>query len=106
MEIIPPKGEWFSYENKYGSSKEIPDAPDLDKRMKTKLQRIALKIHRHFDLGSYSRIDFIVYKQRPYVLELNTIPGLTKESLFSKIAKSTGIAGFADFIDILIKSAK
>ncbi|MCL6096526.1 MAG: ATP-grasp domain-containing protein [Patescibacteria group bacterium] len=105
MEIVPPKGEWFSYKNKYGLSKEIPNAPDLDEKMKKKLQDIALKIHKHFELGSYSRIDFIVYKNRPYVLELNTIPGLTEESLFPKIAKSTGIKSFEEFIKILVENA-
>lgn len=104
MEIIPPLNEWFSYKNKYGLSKEIPNAPDLDEKMKKNLQEIALKIHKFFDLGSYSRIDFIVKNNQPFVLELNTIPGLTEESLFPKIAKSTGIKSFSDFIKILVQN--
>jgi D-alanine-D-alanine ligase len=106
MEIVPPKGEWFSYKNKYGLSKEIPDAPSVDNKTKTKLQEIALKIHKHFDLGSYSRIDFIVKNKKCYVLEINTIPGLTKDSLFPKIAKSTGINNFEEFIKVLVENAK
>lgn len=105
MEIIPPEKEWFSYKNKYGLSKEIPDAPSINKKVKEKLGKLALKIHKHFDLGSYSRIDFIVKNNKPYVLELNTIPGLTEESLFPKIAKSTGINSFAEFIKILVENA-
>lgn len=106
LEIIPPKNHWFSYKYKYsGATKEIPNAPDLDNKTKQNLQKIALKIHKFFDLGTYSRIDFIVYQNKPYVLELNTIPGLTEGSLFPKIAKSTGIENFEEFIRVLVESA-
>ena len=106
MEIVPPKGKWFDYKNKYsGETKEIPNAPSLSEDMKKKLQVITLKIHKHFNLGSYSRTDFIIDKDKAYVLEINTIPGLTKESLLPKIAKSKGIESFEEFIEELVKKA-
>ena len=103
LEIIPPKNECFNYKNKYsGETQEILNAPSLNSKTNRKIQEIALKIHRHFDIGSYSRIDFMVRDDKIYVLELNTIPGLTENSL---LPKETGMP-FYKFIDILVRSAK
>lgn len=106
LEIVPPKGSWFDYKNKYwNTTQEIPFAPSLDKKLQTKIQKIALKIYKSFDIGSYCRIDFIVHKDMPYVLELNTIPGMTAGSLLPKQAKAAGLS-FNQMMEILIKSAK
>ncbi len=92
IEIIPPKGSWFNFRNKYsGKTKEIVGAPSLTENMKKRLQKIALLIHQKLNLGPYSRIDFIISNKVPFVLEINTIPGLTTESLFPKAAKSAGL---------------
>lgn len=101
MEIVPPEGEWFDFKNKYsGKAVEIPHAPSLDEQTKKLLQDISLKIHKSLNLGHYSRIDFIVTnscyhlgggKLIPHALEVNTIPGLTSQSLFPKAAKAAGI---------------
>ncbi len=106
IEIIPPKNEWFSYENKYiDSTQEIPFAPSVGKDKQAEIAKIALKIGEDFDLGSYFRVDFIVDKKEFYTLEVNTIPGLTMGSLMPKQAKAAGIS-FNEFIEILIKNAK
>ena len=106
IEIIPPKGSWFSYKNKYVSTtQEIPFAPSLDNKTQKEIKAITLKIHNNFALGTYSRIDFIVYKGIPYVLDVNTIPGLTPGSLLPKQAKAAGIS-FNQMMEILIKSTK
>ena len=105
IEIIPPKGEFFSYENKYTPrTQEIPFAPSLNRKIQKEIQDIALRIHKHFNLGSYSRIDFIVSDGVPYVLEVNTIPGLTPGSLLPKQAKAAGLS-FNEFIEELLKTA-
>jgi len=106
IEIIPPKNSWFSYKNRYNNeSKEIPFAPSIDKKIQKKLKTLTLKIHNHFILGTFSRSDFMIYKNRPYILEVNTIPGLTSGSLIPKAAKAAGIS-FNKFVEILIKNAK
>lgn len=112
LEIIPPNGGWFDYKNKYnGETKEIPNAPSLSPELKKLVQKIALQIHQKLDLGQYSRIDFIVsnscghpkgVKLTPYVLEVNTIPGLTSQSLFPKAAQAAGIS-FPELLDKLVK---
>lgn len=105
IEIVPPANSWFDYKNKYsGATQEIPDAPSLDENLKKIVQKIALQIHQSFDLGHYSRIDFIIYDKKPYVLEVNTIPGLTSQSLFPKAAQAVGIS-FPQLLDKMIRVA-
>jgi D-alanine-D-alanine ligase len=101
IEIIPPNEGWFDYKNKYsGETQEMLNAPSLTEKLRLKIQEIALKLHRDFDLGSYSRIDFMVDKSgNPYVMDINTIPGLTSTSL---LPKETGMP-FEQFIDKLVK---
>lgn len=102
IEIKPPEGKWFDYKNKYtGVTQEIINAPSLSKNIQEQAQNLALRIHKKLNLGSYSRIDFIVSNNIPYVLEINTIPGLTDQSLFPKAAQAEGIS-FEDLVKILI----
>ncbi len=101
IEIIPPNGGWFDYKNKYsGETQEILNAPSLSEDVRRKIQEIALRLHRHFELGSYSRIDFMVDENgNPYVMDINTIPGLTSTSL---LPKETGMP-FGQFVNLLVK---
>ncbi len=103
LEIVPPKGGWFDYKNKYwGETKEIPFAPSVSDSIQNKAQQIALKIHNSLKLGQFSRTDFIVSSGKIYALEVNTIPGLTASSLFPKAAQAIGIT-FPKLLDAIIK---
>ncbi len=105
IEIVPPGGKWFDYKNKYsGKTQEIIGAPSLDEKLKKEIQLIAQNIHRKLNLGLCSRIDFMVSDNKPYVLEVNTIPGFTSESLFPKAAAAIGLS-FPALLDKMIKSA-
>lgn len=105
VEIIPPKGGWFDYKNKYwGKTKEIPFAPSVSKKLQKKAQKIAQKIHTTLNLGQFSRADFIISNSKTYVLEVNTIPGLTASSLFPKAALAAGIP-FPKLLDKIINLA-
>ena len=57
----------------------------------------AVKAHQVLSCSGYSRSDFIVSQQGPIFLETNTLPGLTKASLYPKALKAQGIE-FADFL--------
>jgi D-alanine-D-alanine ligase len=97
VEIIPAEGE-FDYEAKYiaKATQEICPArfaPEVN----TQLTDHALRAHKALSCGGYSRSDFIVSRQGPIYLETNTLPGLTKASLFPKALKAHGIE-FADFL--------
>ena len=107
VEIIPPKGAWFDYRNKYsGASREVPFAPSVNRNIQRQAQKIALDMHRAFKLGSYSRTDIIVKDGIPYILEINTPGGvgLTPESLLPKAAKALGIS-FEQLVEKMLRGA-
>jgi D-alanine-D-alanine ligase len=99
IEIIPAEGGFgFDYRAKYlaKSTQEICPgrfAPEI----MTQLMDQALQAHTALSCRGYSRSDFIVSERGLVYLETNTLPGLTKASLFPKALKAQGIA-FADFL--------
>lgn len=103
VEIVPPEGGWFDFKNKYsGKTKEIVNTPNISAKVKKQASDIALNIHQTLNLGQYSRIDFIVVNEIPYVLEVNIIPGMTPNSLFPKAAKAAGYT-FPQLIQKLVE---
>ena len=92
VEIIAPKDfDFFDFEAKYsGKSSEVCPGNFSAKENET-IQKMAKEVHKILGLRHYSRTDFIVNPKRGvYVLEANTLPGLTKESLFPKSLKAVG----------------
>lgn len=107
IEIVPPEGKWFDYENKYsGETQEIVGAPSVSKDVQKQAQDLALKIHQDLKLGPYSRTDFIVVDNKPIILEANTPCGVgfTSQSLYPKMAKAIGLE-FPELIKTLIQMA-
>lgn len=93
IEIIPPFGEEFDLENRYnGRSQELCPPKNISVDTQNKIQEIALKVHQILKCKHLSRIDMIVSRNGIYVLELNTIPGLTKASLYPKEAQAVGLS--------------
>lgn len=92
VEIVPPKGKLFDYDSKYnGESREICPGNFTEKEKK-KIEDVAKLIHEKLGLRHYSRSDFIVSPRRGvYFLEVNTLPGLTEESLIPKSLKAVGV---------------
>ena len=104
-EIIPLKRKFFDYYSKYskGASKEITPA-EIQKSDALKIQEAALKAHKAIGASGYSRSDFIWGENgRLYILEINTLPGLTKTSLLPQAAKVIGIS-FPKLLDLIIES--
>ena len=103
---IPNTSEFFDNEVKYnGKSQEICPGSFTDKE-KRELERLASLIHTGLDLSHYSRSDFIIHpKKGIYALEVNTLPGLTSESLMPKALDAVG-ATMPEFIEHIIKLAK
>lgn len=92
VEIVPKKSDFFDYESKYaesGSDEIVPAR--ISKALTRKLKEIAVRVHRAVGCRGFSRVDFILKDgKEPIVLEINTIPGLTRMSLFPKAAKAAG----------------
>jgi D-alanine-D-alanine ligase len=90
-EIIS-KNEFFDYEAKYtpGKSDEVTPA-DMSAHITDEIQRLSSKIYDLLDCRGIVRVDFIVKNEKPYFLEVNSIPGMTEESIIPKQARAAGI---------------
>jgi len=90
-EIIS-KNEFFDYEAKYtpGRSLEVTPA-DLPEKVTEKIQKLSSDIYDLLGCNGIVRVDFIIVDSKPYFLEINTVPGMTKESLVPQQAKAAGI---------------
>jgi D-alanine-D-alanine ligase len=105
VEIVPKTSSYFDYKAKYtpGGSDEIAPAR-LDEKITKKAQRLGARVHQMLGCGGLSRTDMILNGESLYVLETNTIPGLTEVSLFPKAARAMGIS-FPQLLDHLIDVA-
>ncbi len=105
IEIAKPADIHFDYALKYsGEAQEISPGRFTALESK-KLQELARMVHTALDLSHYSRADFIVHpKKGIYFLEINSLPGLTSESLIPKMVRTVG-STFAEFVDHVIKLA-
>src|SRR5712671_1779428 len=97
IEIVPAEGG-FDYTAKYllKSTQEICPGR-FTAEISAQLMDHALRAHRALSCSGYSRTDFIVSAKGPIYLETNTLPGLTKASLYPKALKAQGIE-FSDFL--------
>jgi D-alanine-D-alanine ligase len=106
VEIIPgDKYGFFTYEAKYtpGATREICPAR-LSDALTRKAQDYAVRAHKALKCRGYSRTDMIACDDEVYILETNTIPGMTATSLFPQAAAAAGIS-FAELLDRLIELA-
>lgn len=104
IEIVP-KNEFFDFSAKYDgkSCDEIVPARISDNITK-QIQSYSEEIFRQFGCRHYARIDWMLRDETPYFLELNVLPGLTKNSLMNKELLEAGIS-FTSFIELLAKRA-
>lgn len=105
IEIVPPPhADFFTEEINYnGAAEEICPA-QFQHHIKSEIERVAKLVHKTLNLSQYSRSDFIIADDGVYFLEVNTLPGLTKQSLFPKAIEAVG-ATYTDFITHLLTDA-
>jgi D-alanine-D-alanine ligase len=104
---IVPKHELFDYETKYtpGMSEETFPAK-IDTLLARQLQEYALMAHRAVKLNGYSRVDFRVTPEGDiFCLEANSLPGMTRTSLFPQAAQAAGIP-FAEMCERIARLAR
>ena len=97
-----PKTKFFDFQAKYDAKfcEEISPAR-IPAKITKKAQELALKVYKLLDCKGFSRIDMILKKDKIYVLENNTIPGLTPNSLLPKAAKADNIS-FSKLLEKII----
>lgn len=89
---IVSENDFFDYEAKYlGKSQEITPAR-ISPEMTAKVSTVAKKAYEVLKMSGFSRSEFIIVNGEPHMLEMNTIPGLTTESLIPQQAKVAGIS--------------
>ncbi|MFH0807835.1 MAG: D-alanine--D-alanine ligase [Elusimicrobiota bacterium] len=106
VEIVPIKGKFYDFKAKYakGGSKHIVPAK-LDKETTKLVQAAAKKAFDAVGCKAVARIDFrLTPDNKPYILEINTLPGLTQTSLLPDAAKAAGFS-FLEMVLEIIKSS-
>lgn len=102
IEIETPTG-FYDYKAKYtpGGSRHIIPAR-IERKILQKIENIALQTYKLLGCSGFARMEMIVKKDIPYVLDVNTIPGLTETSLFPDAARAKGIS-FEDMCEKVVK---
>ena len=89
---IVSENDFFDYEAKYlGKSKEITPAR-ISEELKHKIETVAKRAYEVLKMKGFSRSEFIIVNGEPHMLEMNTIPGLTTESILPQQAREAGIS--------------
>ncbi len=103
---LKPKRKFYDYKAKYSAKAKtkhiIP--VDLEKKKMEEVMNTSLKVHKLIGCKGITRSDFRFYKNKFYLLEINTQPGMTKLSLVPEIANFRGI-NFANLIEWILKDA-
>jgi D-alanine-D-alanine ligase len=102
-EIIS-ENDYFDYQAKYeGASKEITPA-EISIDLSDMMQQTSRKVFSRLNLKGMARVDYIVQNGKPYLIEVNTIPGLSEESILPQQVVCSGIT-LKDFFGVLIEGA-
>lgn len=106
IEIIPESG-FYDYQSKYTSgATEYIVAPAIEKDLVSEIQALAVKAYHALHCCGAARVDFILdSEKKPSILEINTIPGMTENSLLPKAAEKAGII-FDDLVENILFEAK
>ncbi len=103
---IVSENDFFDYEAKYqGKSQEITPAR-LTKEEEDKVNKVAKQVYEALKMKGFSRSEYIFKNGEPHLLEVNTIPGLTKESILPQQAKAAGISMAALFDNAIEEALK
>lgn len=92
MTEITTENDFFDYEAKYlGKSEEITPA-HISNELHKKLEAVAIKTYKALNMSGFSRSEYIIVNGEPHFLEMNTVPGLTTESIIPQQAAEAGIS--------------
>ena len=102
---LRPKNEWYDYEAKYtkGMTEFILPA-ELSDEMTEKVKKCAVKAFEICGCSGVSRVDFLIVKDTPYILEINTNPGMTDTSDLPAQAAAGGVS-YDELVNMILHSA-
>ncbi|WP_397446417.1 D-alanine--D-alanine ligase [Polaribacter sp. R77954] len=89
---IVSENDFFDYEAKYeGKSQEITPAR-ISETQKNRVEVVAKKVYKALNMSGFSRSEYIFVNDEPHFLEMNTVPGMTEESILPQQAQKAGIS--------------
>lgn len=101
---IQHAAEFFDYNAKYNNAATIEEVVELPVAIHASVADAAMACYRVLKCSVYARIDMIVKDGIPYVMEVNTLPGMTKNSLLPKSAHAAGIT-YSKLLDMIIETS-
>ncbi|QAA34606.1 D-alanine--D-alanine ligase [Clostridium manihotivorum] len=99
---IKPKSSFFDYTSKYSDGGADEFVVELEPSLHKQVEEMAIATYKALKCSVYARVDMIVKDGIPYILEVNTLPGMTKNSLFPKSAAGKNIS-FSGLLDRIIE---
>jgi D-alanine-D-alanine ligase len=102
---IKPKAEFFDFTSKYESGGADEFVIELEDKLHKEVEKMAIDTYNALKCEVYSRVDMIITEEGiPYILEVNTLPGMTSNSLFPKSAAGKNIK-FNELLDLIIEGS-
>jgi len=96
--------EFFDYEAKYNAASTIEEVIELPTAIHERVAEAAIASYNALKCSVYARIDMLIKDGVPYIMEVNTLPGMTKNSLLPKSALGAGIS-YANLLDKIIETS-
>ncbi|HGE5780142.1 TPA: D-alanine--D-alanine ligase [Bacillus pseudomycoides] len=101
---IQHTAEFFDYHAKYDDIATIEEVVELPATTYERVAEAAMTCYRALKCSVYARVDMIIKDGIPYVMEVNTLPGMTKNSLLPKSAHAAGIS-YNKLLDMIIETS-
>ncbi|ENQ3105282.1 D-alanine--D-alanine ligase [Bacillus cereus] len=99
---IQHTAEFFDYHAKYDDAATIEEIVELPVTTQKRVAEAAMACYKALKCSVYARVDMIIKDGIPYVMEVNTLPGMTKNSLLPKSAQAVGIS-YSKLLDMIIE---
>jgi len=99
---IRHQGEFFDYTSKYNDVATIEEVVQLPPKTQERVSLAAMACYNSLKCSVYARVDMMIQDGIPYVMEVNTLPGMTKNSLLPKSAQGAGIP-YHKLLDLIIE---
>lgn len=101
---IQHTAEFFDYHAKYDDIATIEEVVELPATTHERVAEAAMTCYKSLKCSVYARVDMIIKDGIPYVMEVNTLPGMTQNSLLPKSAHAAGIS-YSKLLDIIIETS-